>query len=626
MLNFVLTTVLGLLTFAVIVLFYHHYLWKRLSSPRHEQWALGSLMGLGGLFVMLTAVDVGNGVLLDARVLLMGFAGLLAGWRGAISALTITLSARLMIGGEGAYIGCLTLFMAPLLGLAWRRFEARLTCGPSWRFLMFGALLQLSLATIALFPEPQRSLALNHAAPLLLVLNLVGALLAGRMELGINQTVMRAERWRTKALTDELTGLGNRLQLTEAIEQSLSDIEQHGGSFALISLDLDNFRHINDTLGHTIGDGVLVAIGRRLADSLTPRDLLVRVAGNQFVVMMPSASADEVVQHATQLLNTAAAPLQINHYVLRLTASIGVAWSPQNGTDSRLLLQNAEIAMYRSKYLGRNQVTCFDENMRTELERQTSLTQALRLALESKRDLRLVFQPQYSMVDQRLTGAEVLLRWRHPQLGDISPAEFVPLAEQAGLSGLLDRFVLEQAAIQQAAWVRAGFDLKLSINLSVLSLRVTGLAQEILALLDKYEIPAQLIEVEVTESVDLEGSSEAMAEILQLRAAGVSIALDDFGTGHSSLSYLQQLPLDIVKIDQSFVRRIQPTDGPSNSILRAIIALAKALNLQIIAEGVETQAQHAWLAAEGCDIAQGYLHGKPVNRLDFEQYYLQPPA
>ena len=299
-----------------------------------------------------------------------------------------------------------------------------------------------------LFPEPQRTLALRDAVLPLLILNMIGALLAGWMELGINQSVVRAERWRRRALTDDLTGLGNRLQLTETIERKLQEIKQQGGSFALISLDLDNFRHINDTLGHKIGDAVLVAIARRLSDSLTPQDMLVRVAGDQFVVMMPSASANEIIQHARQLLSTAAAPLQIEHYVLLLTASIGVVWSPQNGAESRLLLQNAEIAMYRSKYRGRNQVTCFDDNMRTELERQTGLTQALRLALESKRDLRLVFQPQFSLVDRHLTGAEVLLRWRHPQLGDISPAEFVPLTEQAGLSGLLDRFVMEQTAIQ----------------------------------------------------------------------------------------------------------------------------------------------------------------------------------
>lgn len=626
MLDFFLVVLFGLLTFAAIVLFYHHYLWKRLRNPRDEQWALGGLMGLGSLFVMLSAVDVGNGVLLDARVLLMGFAGLLAGWRGALAALMITLPARLLIGGAGAYIGCLTLLIAPVIGLAWRQLEARLSWRPSWRFLVFGALLQLSLGTIMLFPEPQRTLALRDAVLPLLVLNMIGALLAGWMELGINQTVVRAERWRRKALTDDLTGLGNRLQLTETIERKLQDIKQHGGSFALVSLDLDNFRHINDTLGHKIGDAVLIAMARRLADSLTPQDMLVRVAGDQFVVMMPSASANEVIQHARQLLDATSAPVQIEHYVLLMTASIGVVWSPQNGTDSRSLLQNAEIARYHAKYRGRNQITCFDDTMRAALERQLSLTQALRLALEAKRDLHLVFQPQFSLPGQRLTGAEVLLRWWHPQLGAISPAEFVPLAEQAGLSGMLDRFVLEQAAIQQAAWVKAGFNLKLSINLSVLSLRVTGLAQDILALLGKYEIPTQLMEVEVTESVDLEGSSVALAEIVQLREAGVSVALDDFGTGHSSLSYLQQLPLDIVKVDQSFVRCIQATEGPGNAILRAIIALAKALNLQIIAEGVETEVQHRWLATEGCDIAQGYLYGKPVESLDFEQRYLRPSA
>jgi diguanylate cyclase len=180
-------------------------------------------MGLGSLFVMLSAVDVGNGVLLDARVLLMGFAALLAGWRGALAALMITLPARLLIGGAGAYIGCLTLLMAPLIGLAWRQFEARLSWGPSWRFLVFGALLQLSLGTIMLFPEPQRTLALRDAVLPLLILNMIGALLAGWMELGINQSVVRAERWRRRALTDDLTGLGNRLQLTETIERKLQE-------------------------------------------------------------------------------------------------------------------------------------------------------------------------------------------------------------------------------------------------------------------------------------------------------------------------------------------------------------------------------------------------------------------
>lgn len=625
MLNFLLITTLGLVTFAAIALFYHHYLWKRLSHPRHEQWALGALMGMGTTFVMLMAVDIASGLLLDARVLLMGFAGLLAGWRGVLAALLIVIPARLFMGGQGAYVGCLTLTIAPLIGLAWRQIQARLACPSSWRFLIFGGVLSLSLTTILLFPEPHRSLALDKALFLLIALNVLGALLAGWMEIGIYHTVLSAERWRRKALTDELTGLGNRLYLTELIENKLAEIEEKGGSFALISLDLDNFRHINDTLGHKVGDAVLVEMAKRIAGAIAPQDMLVRVAGDQFAVMLPFASANEVVQRAQQLLALARTPLQIGQYVLLMTSSIGVVWSPEHGTESKMLLQNAEIAMYSSKHSGRNQVTCFDEMMRTVLERQASLTQALQHALEGKRGLRLVFQPQFSLPDNRLTGAEVLLRWNHPEFGDVGPAEFVPIAEQAGLAILLDRFVIEQTAIQQAAWIREGIRLRVSINLSVLSLRISGIAKDILTILDKYAIPTPLIEMEITESTDLEGSTEALAEILQLRAAGISIALDDFGTGHSSLSYLQQLPLDVVKIDRSFVMRIHPGDGPANSILRAIIALAKALKLEIVAEGVETEEQHQWLAAEGCETAQGYLLGKPTESLSFQQLYLQSP-
>lgn len=196
--------------------------------------------------------------------------------------------------------------------------------------------------------------------------------------------------------------------------------------------------------------------------------------------------------------------------------------------------------------------------------------------------------------------------------------------EAAGLIRILDRFVLEQAAKQQAAWLREGFELKLSINLSVLSLKASGTGTEILAVLASYDVPTELIEIEVTESADLEGSVEALEAMKVLRTAGVSLALDDFGTGHSSLSYLQQLPLDLVKIDRSFVRNIQQQDAPSNAILRAIMALAKALELKLVAEGVETQQQHAWLAAEGCELAQGYLLGKPTEGESFLQLYLSP--
>src|SRR6056297_3364751 len=617
MMAFLLIFAIGLITFAVIALFYHHYIWNHLQDARTEQWVLGALMGLGTVFVVLSAVDISDGLLLDARVLLMGFAGLLAGWRGALAALLISVPVRLLLGGEGSWLGCLTLLLASLIGLAWRQVQARLNWPPGRRFLLFGVLLSLALTTIFLFPEPSRTEAVQHALPLLVALNIIGSLLAGWMDLGINRSVVRAERWRRRALTDELTGLGNRLFLTETIEDKLQTIKEDGGSFALVSIDLDNLRHINDTLGHKVGDAVLIEMSQRLKRSIGNEGLLVRVAGYQFAVMLLSASANDVVMRAQHLLAIARAPLHLGQYMLLMTASMGIVWSPKDGEEAKILLQNAEIAMYQSKNAGRNQVTRFDHSMRTALERQTTLIHSLVMALEDGTGLQLAFQPQFRLADNQLIGAEVLLRWQHPELGPIGPAEFVPIAEKAGLARLLDQFVVRQAAIQQAAWIRAGYRLKLSINLSVLSLKIPGIAEELLSTLRSHEVPSALIEIEVTESEDLEGSSDALAEMKRLRAAGITLALDDFGTGHSSLSYLQELPLDVVKVDRSFVMRISPDAVRANAILTAIIALARALDLSIIAEGVETDAQRDWLVRAHCDVAQGYFFGRPCDSASF---------
>lgn len=624
MLSFLAATVLGLVTFTAIALFYHHHVWKRLPSQSLEQWALGSLLGCGAVVVMLQGIELAPGLYIDSRVLLMGFAGLLAGWRGAVAALLIAVTGRILLGGQGVLIGSTTLTVATLVGLGWRLIEARVPLRPLLRYLLFAVFLSLSLSTILLFPEPYRSRALGEALPWLMAVNALGGMFAGWIELSVDRTAARRESLRMKALTDELTGLGNRLCLTEEIDRRLDEAGLDHGSFALVSLDLDNFRHVNETLGHKVGDALLIELAARLAESITPQDTLVRLAGDQFVALLPCTSESEVIHRAQKLLAAARAPLEVEQYVLLMTASIGVAWSSQSGKESRLLLQNAEIAMYKSKHGGRNQVTCFEEEMRSALERQASLTQALLIGLEQGQGLRLVFQPQFCLQTGELKGAEVLLRWRHPKLGDVSPAEFIPVAEAAGLIRILDRFVLEQAAKQQAAWLREGFELKLSINLSVLSLKASGTGTEILAVLASYDVPTELIEIEVTESADLEGSVEALEAMKVLRTAGVSLALDDFGTGHSSLSYLQQLPLDLVKIDRSFVRNIQQQDAPSNAILRAIMALAKALELKLVAEGVETQQQHAWLAAEGCELAQGYLLGKPTEGESFLQLYLSP--
>ncbi|MCC5972647.1 MAG: EAL domain-containing protein, partial [Rubellimicrobium sp.] len=575
------------------------------------------LLGLSTALVMLQAVEVASGFLLDARVLLMGFAGLLSGLPGTLTALAIVLPARFLMGGDGAYIGALTLTIAPMIGLVWRQLERRLSLHQNLRLLCFGLLLSLSLMTIFLFPEPLRQKALSQAVPFLIALNLVGAFLAGWMNIGIGRIAILRERLRRRALRDDLTGLGNRLRLSEEIDDCLSKVSREGGSFALISLDFDNFKNVNDTLGHKTGDKLLKSIARNLARSTSRDEHVFRIAGDHFIILVPPDAAVDAVARARQILEIAQQPYKFDDYVLLLTASMGVVWAPDHGNEARLLLQNVEIAMYRSKSLGRNQVSHFADTMRSELQRQTDLTQALQQELISGEGFRLVYQPQFRAHDLEIAGAECLLRWEHAELGAIYPSEFIPIAEAAGLARLLDLKVVDLAAAKMAEWKDLEIPFRLSFNLSPLSLRTLNFATEVDEILARHEVLASQFEVELTESQSLEHSTEAFDNMNQMRSAGLTIALDDFGTGHSSLSYLERLSLDRLKVDRSFVKAIRNDKGKSDSILRAILVLAKALGLEVVAEGVETREQLEWLVEQNCDLLQGYYLGRPCDASEF---------
>lgn len=622
MLDFLLVSALGLVAFLAAILLYHHHIRRWAKDEKSRQLMLGVLLGLSTALVMLHAIEVSAGFLIDARVLLMGFAGLLAGWPGALMALAIALPVRFFIGGEGVYVGVLTLTIAPILGFIWRRIENRIRLHQNLRLLCFGMWLSLSLMTIILFPEPSRQIAFQQGVPILIALNFIGAFLAGWMNIGIGRIAILRERLRRRALKDDLTGLGNRLHLLEEIGTCLTRIGDEGGSFALVSLDFDNFKNINDTLGHKTGDKVLTNFARRLDRSLSQNESIFRVAGDQFIILIMSNSAAEVGARAHQILEIAQQPYEIDGYVLLLTVSIGVVWAPDHGNEARLLLQNVEIAMYRSKSLGRNQISHFTDTMRSELQRQTSLTQALQLELISGGGLRLVYQPQFKAHDLQIAGAECLLRWEHTKLGAISPSEFIPIAEAAGLARVLDRKVFNLAAAKMAEWEKFELPFRVSVNVSPLSLKTSGFAAEVVEIFTKHGVSASQFEVEITESHNLEGSAEAFDNINGLRSAGIAIALDDFGTGHSSLSYLERLPLDRLKVDRCFINAIKNDNGKSDSILRAIFILAKALGLEVVAEGVETKEQLDWLIEQNSDLLQGYFLGHPYEAWQFEEIFL----
>jgi len=395
MINFLAVASLGLIVFVAITLFYHHYLTRWIISLESRQLALGALLGIGTVQLMLQPVEVAPGLLIDARILLMGFAGLLAGWRGAIVALVVTIPVRLLIGGQGVWIGCLTLSLAPLIGVLWSAIEGHLKIAQLWSRLIFGFLLSGALATILLFPETQRDLVIEKAIHLLLAVNILGAFWAGWLEVGIRNTAALREHLLKRSLTDDLTGLGTRLSLMEHLESILKSHAKYGKKVALISIDIDSFKNINDTLGHKVGDSFLIEIANGLQSLLGPRDALARVAGDQFVIIKLGASESEVIEHAKRILDMGRLPYKVDNLGVLITASVGIVWAPENERDPIRLLQNVDIATQQSKVKGRNQYTCFEEYMRNDLERSVNISQALQKSLESLDGLRLVFQPQF---------------------------------------------------------------------------------------------------------------------------------------------------------------------------------------------------------------------------------------
>ncbi|KAF0282646.1 putative bifunctional diguanylate cyclase/phosphodiesterase [Spiribacter roseus] len=614
--------VLGLVTFAAVALIYHHHLRDRLHSDNKRSIALGAMLGAGTVLLMVQPVEVRPGVLIDARILLMGFAGLLGGWRGAGAALVVTLPARIMLGGTGMFVGMATLTLAALVGLIWRVIESRIDLRPPWNYFGFGAFLSLALVTILLFPAEARADALA-TVPALIGVNLVGAALARWMEVGVGQSIQQKERLRRLSMTDTLTGVGSRLSLTEAVEARLANAQQSGQSFALISMDIDNLKNINGTLGYAAGDAVLRSLARRLSSATRPSEVMARVAGDEFVIVLPPAGRADVMSRADELLKAAREPHGIDSYVVLTTVSAGVVWAPGDGVTPRELIQNAEIAVESAKHQGRNQAISFDTQMREIFSRRAGLTQALHRELDTPTGLSLAYQPQCRLSDGRLWGAEVLLRWDHPEFGRISPGEFVPVAEAAGLVRKLDGWVFDQAAAQLADWQRQGYDLKLSVNLSVLSLMMEGTAREILDRLAAHDADPSMMTVEITESEALEDSETGLENLQILDAAGISLALDDFGTGHSSLRYVQNLPLSTLKIDKSFIGAIDGDAAKARAILRATLELARQLDLTVVAEGVETQSQFDWLRDGRCQVAQGFLLARPMTASDFQTDWLE---
>nr|WP_284060384.1 EAL domain-containing protein [Pseudomonas sp. NW5] len=405
---------------------------------------------------------------------------------------------------------------------------------------------------------------------------------------------------------DPLTGLPNRVLFQSRLEQVLGIAERHGRPLALLFLDIDHFKYINDSLGHRIGDVLLKQIARRLQAALRDEDTLSRQGGDEFMLCLPDTNAAGAVHTAERLRTLLALPFAVQEHTLTVSASIGIALYPQDGDDCEQLTQHADAAMYRAKQEGRDRYRLFTAELQAQSLRTLSLENALRQALE-RNELQLYYQPQVDCRN-RLCGIEALLRWQHPQLGPISPGEFIPVAEGCGLIVPIGHWVLREAVRQRKAWRDCAWsgDLRLSVNLSLAQFNDPQLETTIEQVLSDSGLQAQHLELELTESVAMHQPERVIALTQRLSQRGVHLAIDDFGTGYSSLNYLKRLEVHKLKIDQSFVRHLEDDDS-DRSIVQAIIGLAHNLGMRVIAEGVESAAQYQLLTQLGCDEMQGYL-------------------
>jgi len=415
---------------------------------------------------------------------------------------------------------------------------------------------------------------------------------------------------------DTLTGLPNRHLLQERIDLALHDAREHRRTVALLFIDLDGFKQINDSLGHPTGDRFLKHVSQVFATCVRPQDTLGRMGGDEFLLLMPDLPdarlADMAAYHLLEALQT---PYLQEGQELRLTASIGISLFPRDGVDSMTLLKNAESAMHRAKETKRNGFLHYRPEHSRRAHNRLALEVQLRRAIE-RHELKVYYQPQYDLVSERIVSVEALVRWHHPQRGPISPGEFIPIAEQSDLIVDIGSWVLREACRQTMEWHQAGYPLlRMSVNISARQLLRPEFIAEVAAIIHTTGLPANCLELEITEGVMLDDPMYAAHQIDQLHQIGVRVVLDDFGTGYSSLAYLRQLPLDALKIDQAFVRAIDEQNQMvtnSRALLRAIINLAHSLGLAVIAEGVETPEQRIALASMGCDILQGYLFAPPL--------------
>ncbi len=434
----------------------------------------------------------------------------------------------------------------------------------------------------------------------------------------VSEQVQYEQELRFQATHDLLTGIPNRSLLYDRLEQSISNLQRNRGKLAILFIDIDRFKQINDTLGHGLGDELLIQIVNRINGRLRKSDTLARLSGDEFVILLRDVDEISSVESIAREVHKAIAqPYRLQGHEVLTTCSIGISMHPGDASDAESLLRNADIAMYSAKESGRDSIKSYSPDMSSAISERMTLETSLRKAIDRK-ELELHFQPQINLSSGEIVGAEALLRWNSKEHGSVTPVRFIPIAEDTGLIIPIGEWVLNEACSKMKGWLDKGYKLKkISVNVSGLQVTRGDIVNKVSHALETNQMAAEHLELEVTESVLMHQIEIAIQVMGKLNKLGVSLAIDDFGTGYSSLSYLKRLPLKKLKIDRSFVSGI-PDDADDATIARSIVALGKSLQMKVIAEGIETEQQLQFVTDEGCDEGQGYLFSRPLSAREFE--------
>ena len=578
------------------------------SQPRLPAWqlAFGALIMGAGISSMhytgMAAMRMMPGIdydptLFGASLLIAVVASGAALWI-AFNLRRSTPYVRLARGGAAVVMGIAIVGMH-YTGMAAARFDDNSFCGAALTGLSGKGLDNLVLVT---------TLAVLIIA---LLTSLLDARLEARTAVLADSLTLANQELTHLALHDMLTGLPNRTLLADRIQQAIQAVKEQGGCFALMFIDLDGFKPVNDAFGHHMGDQLLREVGLRLREDLRGHDTLARIGGDEFVLLVQLTQPDDAVGLAERQVGLINRAFKVAEHELKISASIGIALFPGNGSNPQELLMNADAAMYHAKGMGKNGYSFFDVSMNTNARKQLQLLQDLRNALEHEQFC-LYYQPKFDAVSGIPVGAEALLRWEHPQQGLLLPATFIDLAEKTGLIIPIGEWVLNEACRQMRLWYAQGYeDWRIAVNLSALQFCHAGLVKSVAAALDRHQLPANSLTLEITETTAMSDADASMTVLQQLSDMGVDLSIDDFGTGYSSLMYLKRLPANELKIDRGFVRDLEH-DSDDAAIVSAIVALGQALGLRIVAEGVETDVQQSFLTRLGCNSLQGYLLGHPL--------------